>query len=30
MFPSSRATIDSSLDLLLWGIKYIDWDQAVW
>ncbi|XP_017883554.1 glucose dehydrogenase [FAD, quinone]-like isoform X2 [Ceratina calcarata] len=26
----SRSTIDSSLDLLLWGIKYIDWDQGVW
>ncbi|KOX78880.1 Glucose dehydrogenase [acceptor] [Melipona quadrifasciata] len=26
----SRSTIDSSLDLLLWGIKYIDWDQATW
>ncbi|XP_076667384.1 glucose dehydrogenase [FAD, quinone] [Andrena cerasifolii] len=26
----SRSTIDNSLDLLLWGIKYIDWDQAVW
>ncbi|XP_043255745.1 glucose dehydrogenase [FAD, quinone]-like isoform X2 [Colletes gigas] len=26
----SRFTIDNSLDLLLWGIKYIDWDQGVW
>ncbi|KAK2575515.1 hypothetical protein KPH14_011236 [Odynerus spinipes] len=26
----SRSTIDSSLELLLWGIKYIDWDQAIW
>ncbi|XP_014467194.1 PREDICTED: glucose dehydrogenase [FAD, quinone]-like [Dinoponera quadriceps] len=26
----SRPTIDNSLDLLLWGIKYIDWDQAIW
>ncbi|XP_050464030.1 glucose dehydrogenase [FAD, quinone]-like isoform X1 [Cataglyphis hispanica] len=26
----SHTTIDSSLDLLLWGIKYIDWDQAIW
>ncbi|XP_043515900.1 glucose dehydrogenase [FAD, quinone]-like [Frieseomelitta varia] len=26
----SRSTIDNSLDLLLWGIKYIDWDQAAW
>ncbi|XP_032684538.1 glucose dehydrogenase [FAD, quinone]-like isoform X2 [Odontomachus brunneus] len=26
----SRPTIDSSLDLLLWGIKYIDWNQAIW
>ncbi|KMQ93679.1 glucose dehydrogenase [Lasius niger] len=28
----SRTTIGSSstLDLLLWGIKYIDWDQAIW
>ncbi|KZC06464.1 Glucose dehydrogenase [acceptor] [Dufourea novaeangliae] len=26
----SRSTIDSSLDLLLWGIKYVDWDQSVW
>ncbi|XP_017761387.1 PREDICTED: glucose dehydrogenase [FAD, quinone]-like [Eufriesea mexicana] len=26
----SRSTIDNSLDLLLWGLKYIDWDQAVW
>ncbi|XP_029045750.2 glucose dehydrogenase [FAD, quinone]-like [Osmia bicornis bicornis] len=26
----SRSTIDNSLDLLLWGIKYIDWDQAIW
>ncbi|XP_043675678.1 glucose dehydrogenase [FAD, quinone]-like [Vespula pensylvanica] len=26
----SRSTIDSSLEFLLWGIKYIDWDQAIW
>ncbi|XP_076233661.1 glucose dehydrogenase [FAD, quinone] [Calliopsis andreniformis] len=26
----SRSTIENSLDLLLWGIKYIDWDQASW
>ncbi|XP_054011314.1 glucose dehydrogenase [FAD, quinone]-like [Hylaeus anthracinus] len=26
----SRSTIDNSLDLLLWGIKYIDWDQSIW
>nr|XP_033205998.1 glucose dehydrogenase [FAD, quinone]-like isoform X2 [Bombus vancouverensis nearcticus] len=26
----SRSTIDNSLDLLLWGIKYIDWDQPIW
>ncbi|XP_031846617.1 glucose dehydrogenase [FAD, quinone] isoform X2 [Nomia melanderi] len=26
----SRSTIDNSLDLLLWGIKYIDWDQGIW
>lgn len=30
MFPSSHTTIDNTLDLLLWGIKYIDWDQAIW
>ncbi|KAG7204113.1 hypothetical protein KM043_001961 [Ampulex compressa] len=26
----SRTTVESSLDLLLWGLKYIDWDQSVW
>ncbi|XP_029177669.1 glucose dehydrogenase [FAD, quinone]-like [Nylanderia fulva] len=26
----ARTTIESSLDLLLWGIKFIDWDQAIW
>ncbi|XP_078033752.1 glucose dehydrogenase [FAD, quinone] isoform X2 [Augochlora pura] len=26
----SRSTIDNSLDLLLWGIKYVDWDQGAW
>ncbi|XP_018046200.1 PREDICTED: glucose dehydrogenase [FAD, quinone]-like [Atta colombica] len=26
----SHTTIDSTLDLLLWGIKYIDWNQAIW
>ncbi|XP_066591994.1 glucose dehydrogenase [FAD, quinone]-like [Prorops nasuta] len=25
-----RPTVESSLDLLLWGIKYIDWDQSIW
>ncbi|XP_016912171.2 glucose dehydrogenase [FAD, quinone] isoform X1 [Apis cerana] len=27
---SSHPTLDNSLDLLLWGIKYIDWDQGDW
>ncbi|CAK9809025.1 Glucose dehydrogenase [FAD, quinone] [Anthophora plagiata] len=25
-----RSTVENSLDLLLWGIKYIDWDQDAW